>query len=157
MGKCTLLGTASRTLRSLTISHFVMRDEYLTLLAIMNKDYSACRVRVFCRRVIPPWDEKTSFTLQLVSSFPGSERRWHLWEVNDAVVKHVVEAFYKYMLNLKDGGVIDCAKVARALACATYAVKTKVPLEQILLVHVSVHQVVEVIYMILMASRSVVI
>ncbi|KAG1873811.1 CHAT domain-containing protein [Suillus subluteus] len=54
-----------------------------------------------------------------------------LWEVDDSVAKHVVEAFYTYMFkDLKDGGVMDYRKAAWALNCAMQAVKTKVPLKQ---------------------------
>ncbi|KAG2084743.1 uncharacterized protein F5147DRAFT_765195 [Suillus discolor] len=61
-----------------------------------------------------------------------------LWEVDDAVAKHVVEAFYGYMIgDLKKGGVMDCTRAAWALNCATHAVKTKVPLEQrMIFVHI---------------------
>jgi hypothetical protein len=34
------------------------------------------------------------------------------------------------MFHLKEEGVMDCTKAARALNCATHAAKTKVPLEQ---------------------------
>ncbi|KAG2114089.1 hypothetical protein BD769DRAFT_1754181 [Suillus cothurnatus] len=54
-----------------------------------------------------------------------------LWEVDDSVAQHVVEAFYKNMFkDLENGGVMDCAKAAWALNRATHSVKTKVPLEQ---------------------------
>ncbi|KAG1778158.1 hypothetical protein EV702DRAFT_1044841 [Suillus placidus] len=55
-----------------------------------------------------------------------------LWEVDDAVAKHVVEAFYTYMFHPKEVGVMDPTKAAWALNCATHAVKTKVPLEQMM-------------------------
>ncbi|KAG1859056.1 hypothetical protein C8R48DRAFT_674049 [Suillus tomentosus] len=63
-----------------------------------------------------------------------------LWEVDHAVAKHVVEAFYKYMFgDLKNGSVMDCTRATRALNCATHAVKTKVPLEQrMIFVHIGV-------------------
>ncbi|KAG2112632.1 uncharacterized protein F5147DRAFT_835365 [Suillus discolor] len=36
-----------------------------------------------------------------------------LWEVDNAVAKHIVEAFYTYMFrDSKDGGVVDCTKAA---------------------------------------------
>ncbi|KAG1853201.1 CHAT domain-containing protein [Suillus subalutaceus] len=54
-----------------------------------------------------------------------------LWVVNDAVAKHVVEAFYKKIVKgLEDSDMMDCTKAAWALNRATNAVKTKVPLEQ---------------------------
>jgi CHAT domain-containing protein len=63
-----------------------------------------------------------------------------LWGVDDAVAKHVVEAFYANMFkDSKDGGVMDCTKAAWALNRATHAVKTKVPLEQrMVFVHIGV-------------------
>jgi hypothetical protein len=62
-----------------------------------------------------------------------------LWEVDDDVAKHVVEAFYKYVFNPKDDAVMDCTKAAWELDCATHAVKTKVPLEQrMVFIHIGV-------------------
>jgi CHAT domain-containing protein len=118
-------------------SHFVMRDEHLTLLDIMEKDIphaefaflSACHTAV--------GDEETpDEVIHLAAGLQFSGFKsviGMLWEVNDAVAKHVVEAFYKYMfMDLKDGNgvVMDCSRAAWALNCATHAVKTKVPLEQ---------------------------
>jgi hypothetical protein len=51
-----------------------------------------------------------------------------LWVVDDAVAKHVVEAFYE---NMFKEGLMDFTKAAWALNHATNAVKTKVPLEHI--------------------------
>ncbi|KAG2092405.1 CHAT domain-containing protein [Suillus cothurnatus] len=118
-------------------SHFVMKDEHLTLLDIMEKDIphaefaflSACHTAV--------GDEETpDEVIHLAAGLQFSGFKsviGMLWEVNDAVAKHVVEAFYKYMfMDLKDGKgvVMDCSKAAWALNCATHAVKMKVPLEQ---------------------------
>ncbi|KAG2034105.1 CHAT domain-containing protein [Suillus americanus] len=118
-------------------SHFVMRDEHLTLLDIMDKDIphaefaflSACHTAV--------GDEETpDEVIHLAAGLQFSGFKsviGTLWEVNDAVAKHVVEAFYKYMfMDLKDGTgvVMDCTRAAWALNRATHAVKTKVPLEQ---------------------------
>jgi len=63
-----------------------------------------------------------------------------LWEVDDAVAKHVVKAFYENLFNdLEVGGEIDCMKAAWALNRATHSVKTKVPLEQrMVFIHVGV-------------------
>jgi hypothetical protein len=62
-----------------------------------------------------------------------------LWEVDDSVAKHVVEAFYKYMFHPKEEGVMDCTKAAWALNCTTHAVKTKAPVEQqMVFVHIGV-------------------
>ncbi|KIK33583.1 hypothetical protein CY34DRAFT_18280 [Suillus luteus UH-Slu-Lm8-n1] len=102
-------------------SYFVMRDEYLTLLDIMERD-------------IPRAEFASGLQFSGFKSVVGT-----LWEVDDSVAKHVVEAFYKYMFHPKEEGVMDCTKAAWALNCATHAVKTKVPLEQrMVFVHIGV-------------------
>jgi tetratricopeptide (TPR) repeat protein len=124
-------------------SHFVMRDEHLTLLDIMDKDIphaefaflSACHTAVGDKETP---DEVIHLAAGL--QFSGFKSVvGTLWEVDDAVAKHIVEAFYKYMFNPKDGGIMDCTKAAWALNCATHAVKTKVPLEQrMVFIHIGV-------------------
>ncbi|KAG1852529.1 CHAT domain-containing protein [Suillus subluteus] len=127
-------------------SHFVMKDEHLTLLDIMDRDIphaefaflSACHTAV--------GDEETpDEVIHLAAGLQFSGFKsviGTLWEVNDAVAKHVVEAFYKYMfMDLKDGAgiVMDCTRAAWALNRATHAVKTKVPLEQrMVFIHIGV-------------------
>jgi CHAT domain-containing protein/tetratricopeptide (TPR) repeat protein len=124
-------------------SHFVMRDAHLTLLDIMDKDIphaefaflSACHTAV--------GDEETpDEVIHLAAGLQFSGFKsviGTLWEVDDSVAKHVVEAFYKYMFNMKQDGVMDCTKAAWALNCATHAVKTKVPLEQrMVFIHIGV-------------------
>ncbi|KAG2040824.1 CHAT domain-containing protein [Suillus americanus] len=124
-------------------SHFVMKDKHLTLLDIMERDIphaefaflSACHTAV--------GDEETPdevIHLAVGLQFSGFKSVvGTLWEVDDSVAKHVVEAFYKYMFNPKEGGVMDCTKAAWALNCATHAVKTKVPLEQrMVFIHIGV-------------------
>ncbi|KAG2100058.1 CHAT domain-containing protein [Suillus cothurnatus] len=121
-------------------SHFVMKDKHLTLLDIMEKDIphaefaflSACHTAV--------GDEETPdevIHLAAGLQFLGFKSViGTLWEVDDAVAKHVVEAFYQYMFR---DGVMDCTKAAWALNCATHSVKTKVPLEQrMVFVHIGV-------------------
>ncbi|KAG1766620.1 CHAT domain-containing protein [Suillus placidus] len=115
-------------------SHFVMRDEHLTLLDIMNRDIphaefaflSACHTAV--------GDEETpDEVIHLAAGLQFSGFKsvvGTLWEVDDAVAKHVVQAFYTYMFHPKEVGVMDPTKAAWALNCATHAVKTTVPLEQ---------------------------
>ncbi|KAG2038440.1 hypothetical protein BDR03DRAFT_999401 [Suillus americanus] len=106
-------------------SHFVVRDEPLTLLDITEKEHSARRVR---DEETPDEDIHLAAGLQFsgFKSVIGT-----LWGVDDAVAKYVVEAFYKYISkDLEDGGVMDCTKAAWALDCATHAVKMKPPLEQ---------------------------
>ncbi|KAG2089830.1 CHAT domain-containing protein [Suillus cothurnatus] len=121
-------------------SHFVMKDQHLTLLDIMERDIphaefaflSACHTAV--------GDEETpDEVIHLAAGLQFSGFKsviGTLWEVDDGVAKHVVEAFYKYMFR---DGVMDCTKAAWALNCATHSVKTKVPLEQrMVFVHIGV-------------------
>ncbi|KAG1851961.1 CHAT domain-containing protein [Suillus subluteus] len=125
-------------------SHFVMRDGPLTLLDIMEKDIphaefaflSACHTAVGDKEMP---DEVIHLAAGL--QFSGFKSVvGTLWEVDDAVAKHVVEAFYKNMFkDLEDGGEMDCTKAAWALNRATHAVKTKVPLEQrMVFIHIGV-------------------
>ncbi|KAG2040978.1 CHAT domain-containing protein [Suillus americanus] len=125
-------------------SHFVMRDEHLTLLDIMEKDIphaefaflSACHTAVGDEKMP---DEVIHLAAGL--QFSGFKSViGTLWEVDDSVAKHVVEAFYKYMFkDSEDGDVMDCTKAAWALNCATHVVKTKVPLEQrMVFIHIGV-------------------
>ncbi|KAG1744322.1 CHAT domain-containing protein [Suillus occidentalis] len=127
-------------------SHFVMRDEHLTLLDIMERDIphaefaflSACHTAV--------GDKKTpDEVIHLAAGLQFSGFKsvvGTLWEVDDSVAKHVVEAFYKYMFHLKEEGIMDCTKAAWALNCATHAVKTKVPLEQrMVFVHIVISKI----------------
>ncbi|KAG1831952.1 CHAT domain-containing protein [Suillus subalutaceus] len=109
-------------------SHFVMRDGPLTLLDIMEKDIphaefaflSACHTAVGDK-------ETPDEVIHLAAGLQFSGFK----SVDDAVAKHVVEAFYKNMFkDLEEGGEMDCTKAAWALNRATHAVKTKVPLEQ---------------------------
>ncbi|KAG2143668.1 CHAT domain-containing protein [Suillus clintonianus] len=116
-------------------SHFVMKDAPLTLLDIMEKDIphgefaflSACHTAVGDKETP---DEVIHLAAGL--QFSGFKSViGTLWEVDDAVAKHVVEAFYENMVKkLGDGEFMDCTKAAWALNRATHAVKTKVPLEQ---------------------------
>ncbi|KAG1737594.1 CHAT domain-containing protein [Suillus occidentalis] len=124
-------------------SHFVMRDEHVTLLDIMERDIphaefaflSACHTAVGDKDTP---DEVVHLAAGL--QFAGFKSViGTLWEVDDSVAKHVVEAFYKYMFHPKEAGVMDCTKAAWALNCATHSVKTKVPLEQrMVFVHIGV-------------------
>ncbi|KAG2356013.1 hypothetical protein BDR07DRAFT_1613351 [Suillus spraguei] len=124
-------------------SHFVMRDEHLTLLDIMERDIphaefaflSACHTAV--------GDETTpDEVIHLAAGLQFSGFKsviGTLWEVDDSVAKHVVKAFYENMFkDLKDG-VMDCTKAAWALNRATHAVKKEVPLEQrMVFIHIGV-------------------
>ncbi|KAG2361195.1 hypothetical protein BDR07DRAFT_1334874 [Suillus spraguei] len=125
-------------------SHFVMKDEYLTLLDIMERDIphaefaflSACHTAVGDEKMP---DEVIHLAAGL--QFSGFKSVvGTLWEVDDSVAKHVVEAFYQYMFKpSKDGVVMNCTRAAWALNCATHAVKTEVPLEQrMVFVHIGV-------------------
>ncbi|KAG1900106.1 uncharacterized protein F5891DRAFT_952921 [Suillus fuscotomentosus] len=103
-----------------------MRDQPLTLLDIMERDIphtefgcmSACHTAV-CDEKRP--DEVTHLAVGL--RFSGFRNvAGMLWEVDDAVAKHDVEAFCKYVFNPKVG-VMECTKYA--LDCATHFVKYK--------------------------------
>ncbi|KAG2362854.1 hypothetical protein BDR07DRAFT_1406005 [Suillus spraguei] len=107
-------------------SHFVMKDEPITLLDIMEKDIphaefaflSACHTAVGDK-------ETPDEVIHLAAGLQFSGFK----SVNDAYVEH----------NMFKGGVMDCTKAAWALNRATHAVKTKVPLEQrMVFVHVGV-------------------
>ncbi|KAG0697084.1 CHAT domain-containing protein, partial [Suillus ampliporus] len=126
-------------------SHFAMRDQPLTLLDIMENNapqaefafLSACHTAV--------GDEETpDEVIHLAAGLQFSGFKsviGTLWVVDDDVARHVVEAFYEEMFkDLKEGDhEIDCTKAASALNHATYAVKSKVPLEQrIVFVHIGV-------------------
>ncbi|KAG2123264.1 CHAT domain-containing protein [Suillus clintonianus] len=125
-------------------SHFVMKDAPLTLLDIMEKDIphaefaflSACHTAVGDKETP---DEVIHLAAGL--QFSGFKSVvGTLWEVDDAVAKHVVGAFYENMVkHVEDGGFMDCTKAAWALNRATHAVKTKVPLEQrMVFIHIGV-------------------
>ncbi|KAG1722803.1 hypothetical protein EDB19DRAFT_2043952 [Suillus lakei] len=93
-------------------SHFVMKDEPLTLLDIMDKDIPHAEFAFLSAVPYRPGLQFSGF-----KSVVGT-----LWEVDDA-----------------DGGVMDCTKAAWALNRATHAVKTKVPLEQrMVFIHIGV-------------------
>ncbi|KAG1730554.1 CHAT domain-containing protein [Suillus paluster] len=121
-------------------SRFSMRDEPLTLLDIMENDtphaefafLSACHTAV--------GDEKTpDEVIHLAAGLQFSGFKsviGTLWAVDDAVTKHVVEAFYE---NMFKEGVIDCTRAASSLNYATDTVKKIIPLEQkIVFVHIGV-------------------
>ncbi|KAG2068234.1 hypothetical protein BDR04DRAFT_958576, partial [Suillus decipiens] len=84
-------------------SHFIMRDEHVTLLEIMERDVphskfmflSACHTAVSDEETL---DEAIHLAAGLqFLGFKGITGT--LWEVNDAVAKHVIRAFYKYMFD----------------------------------------------------------
>ncbi|KAG1779539.1 CHAT domain-containing protein [Suillus placidus] len=125
-------------------SHFVMRDEHLTLLDIMDKDIPHAEFAFLSTCHTAVGDEKTpDEVIHLAAGLQFSGFKsvvGTLWEVDDAVAKHVVKAFYTNMFeDLKDGGAMDCTKAAWAINRATHAVKTKVPLEQrMVFIHIGV-------------------
>jgi len=121
-----------------------MKDEPLMLIDIMENDtpraefafLSACHTAI--------GDEETpDKVIHLTAGLQFSGFKsiiGTLWVVDDAVMKHVVKAFYKNMFSdSKDGVVMDCMKAAWALNRATNAVKMKVPLEQrMVFIHIGV-------------------
>ncbi|KAG2124896.1 CHAT domain-containing protein [Suillus clintonianus] len=124
-------------------SCFAMRDKPVTLLDIMENNspqaefafLSACHTAV--------GDEETpdeAIHLAAGLQFSGFKSVvGTLWGVNDALAKHVVEAFYEKMFEDLEDGVLDCTKAAWALNRATNAVMTKVPLEQrMVFIHIGV-------------------
>ncbi|KAG2148773.1 CHAT domain-containing protein [Suillus clintonianus] len=124
-------------------SCFAMRDKPVTLLDIMENNspqaefafLSACHTAV--------GDEETpdeAIHLAAGLQFSGFKSVvGTLWGVNDALAKHVVEAFYEKMFEDLEDGVIDCTKAAWALNRAANAVMTKVPLEQrMVFIHIGV-------------------
>jgi CHAT domain-containing protein len=125
-------------------SHFVMRDEHLTLLDIMERDIPHAEFAFLSVCHTAVGDEETpDEVIHLAAGLQFSGFKsviGTLWEVDDGVAKHVVEAFYRYMFrDLEDSGVMDCTKAAWALNCATHSVKTKVPLEQrMVFIHIGV-------------------
>ncbi|KAG1832311.1 CHAT domain-containing protein [Suillus subalutaceus] len=125
-------------------SHFVMRDQPLTLLDIMDRDipYAEFAFLSACHTAVGD-KETPDEVIHLAAGLQFSGFKsviGTLWEVDDAVAKHVVKAFYENLFgDLEDGGVMDCTKAAWALNRATHAVKTKVPLEQrMVFIHIGV-------------------
>jgi len=125
-------------------SCFAMKDKPLTLLDIMEQDIPQAEFAFLSACHTAVGDEKTpDEVIHLAAGLQFSGFKsviGTLWVVNDAVAKHVVEAFYKNMVKgLKDGDMMDCTKAAWALNRATNAVKTKVPLEQrMVFIHIGV-------------------
>ncbi|KAG2040930.1 CHAT domain-containing protein [Suillus americanus] len=122
-----------------------MRDEPLTLLDIMENNspqaefafLSACHTAV--------GDEETpDEVIHLAAGLQFSGFKsviGTLWGVNDALAKHIVEAFYEKMFgDLENGSVMDCTKAAWALNnAANGALKTKMPLEQrMVFIHIAI-------------------
>ncbi|KAG2359464.1 CHAT domain-containing protein, partial [Suillus spraguei] len=120
-------------------SHFVMKDEPITLLDIMEKDIPCAEFAFLSACHTAVGDKETpGEVIHLAAGLQFSGFKsviGTLWEV-DSVAKHVIKAFYENMF--KDG-VIDCTKAAWALNRATHAVKKLVPLEQrMVFVHIGV-------------------
>jgi CHAT domain-containing protein len=120
-----------------------MREKPLTLLDIMENHapqaefafLSACHTAI--------GDEETpDEVIHLAAGLQSSGFKsviGTLWVVNDAVAKHVIEAFYEKMFEDSEDSVIDCTTAARALNHATDVVRKKVPLERrIVFIHIGV-------------------
>jgi CHAT domain-containing protein len=123
-------------------SHFFMKDGHMTLLDIMEIDIPHAEFAFLSACHSAAGDEETPdevIHLAAGLQFSGFKSVVSaLWELNDGVTIHVVEAFYKYMFDL-EGGVMDCKKAAWALNRAIHSVKTKVPLEQrMVFIHIGV-------------------
>ncbi|KAG1767990.1 CHAT domain-containing protein [Suillus occidentalis] len=95
-------------------SHFVMRDEHLTLLDIMGEDIPHAEFAFLSTCHTAVGDKETPDEVVHLAAglqFSGFKSVvGTLWEVDDSVAKHVVEAFYKYMFHPKEEGVMDCTK-----------------------------------------------
>ena len=123
-------------------SHFAMHDGKLTLLDIIHSQLghetefaflSACKTAT--GDVEAP-DEVIHLAAALqfagVRNVVGT-----MWSVDDQVVGYTVEAFYRAMV--REDGVFDPSRAARALRAATRATKDRVPLEQrIVFIHIGV-------------------
>ncbi|KAG2364428.1 CHAT domain-containing protein [Suillus spraguei] len=125
-------------------SSFAMKDKPLTLLDIMEQDIPNAQFAFLSARHTAVGDkEAPDEVIHLAAGLQFSGFKsviGTLWVVDDAVAKHVVEAFYENMVkDLKDGAMMDCAKAAWALNRATRSVKRKVPLEQrMVFIHIGV-------------------
>ncbi|KAG1816836.1 CHAT domain-containing protein [Suillus subaureus] len=88
-------------------SHFVMKDKHLMFLDIIDIDilYAEFAFLSVCCTTVGD-DETPDEVIHLVAGLQFSGFKsiiGTLREVDDSVAKHVVEAFYKYMFNLKEG------------------------------------------------------
>ncbi|KAG1752099.1 CHAT domain-containing protein [Suillus lakei] len=125
-------------------SNFAMKDKPLTLLDIMENNVPHAEFAFLSACHTAAGDEQTpDEVIHLAAGLQFSGFKsviGTLWVVDDAVAKHVVEAFYENMFKgLEEGDVPNYTKAAWALNKATYAVKMKVPLEQrIVFVHIGV-------------------
>ncbi|KAG1733283.1 CHAT domain-containing protein [Suillus lakei] len=125
-------------------SRFAMRDKPLTLLDIMENDAPHAEFAFLSTCHTAVGDEETpdeAIHLAAGLQFSGFKSViGTLWVVDDAVAKHIVEAFYENMFkDLEEGDMPDCTKAAWALNHATHSVKNKVPLEQrIVFIHIGV-------------------
>jgi CHAT domain-containing protein len=124
-------------------SRFAMRDKPLTLLEIMESNAPQAEFAFLSACHTAAGDEETpDEVIHLAAGLQFSGFKsviGTLWAVDDAVAKHVVEAFYKYMFHPKEEGIMDCTKAAWALNRATADVKKQVPLEQrIVFIHIGV-------------------
>ncbi|KAG1862351.1 CHAT domain-containing protein [Suillus tomentosus] len=121
-------------------SRFAMRDKPLTLLDIVENNSPQAEFAFLSACHTAAGDKETpDEVIHLAAGLQFSGFKsviGTLWAVDDAVAKHVVEAFYKKMFK---EGVMDCTKAALALNYATAAVKKEVPLEQrIVFIHIGV-------------------
>ncbi|KAG1747324.1 CHAT domain-containing protein, partial [Suillus lakei] len=124
-------------------SCFAMRDKPLTLLDIMENNSPQAEFAFLLVCHTTAGDEETpDEVIHLAAGLQFSGFKsiiGTLWVVNDALAKHIVEAFYEKMFeDLEDGGVMDYTMAAWALNCATHAIM-KIPLEQrMVFIHIGV-------------------
>ncbi|KAF8548089.1 hypothetical protein OG21DRAFT_1599543 [Imleria badia] len=123
-------------------SHFAMHDGHLTLLDIVHSQVghetefaflSACKTAT--GDVDAP-DEVIHLAAALQFAGVGNVVGT-MSSVDDQVVVYTVEAFYRAMV--REDGVFDPSRAARALRAATRATKDRVPLDQrIVFIHIGV-------------------
>ncbi|KAG1764773.1 CHAT domain-containing protein [Suillus placidus] len=122
-------------------SSFAMRDKPLTLLDIMENNSPQAEFAFLSAYHTAVGDEETpdeAVHLAAGLQFSGFKSVvCTLWGVNDALAKHFVEAFYEKMLQDLEDGVMDCTKAAHAVNNIRDSVKTKVPLEQRIVLFIS--------------------
>ncbi|KAG2134129.1 CHAT domain-containing protein [Suillus clintonianus] len=123
-------------------SRFAMRDKPLTLLDITENNAPQAEFAFLSACHTARGNKMTDEVIHLAAGLQFSGFKsvvGTLWDVNDAVVKHAVEAFYEIMFQDLEEGVMDCTKAAWALNKAIYAVTKTVPLEQrIAFIHIGV-------------------
>ncbi|KIJ64560.1 hypothetical protein HYDPIDRAFT_28497 [Hydnomerulius pinastri MD-312] len=121
-------------------SHFAMFDGPLSLLDIVQTNLGQETEFAFlsaCQTATGDKDAPDE-VIHLAAALQFSGIRnvvGTMWSVDDSVVSHLIEAFYRFMI-IADGG-FDSSRAARALRAATRSVGDKVPFDQrIVFIHI---------------------